>query len=90
VRTLEPAVRQEHSLHPAVRQAGAFEPTAQQARALGLPDEGPWPADTLLVRAKAGQFNAVLTTHHDLGQTPLKLLGSEWGVTPIDCFPFPI
>jgi 4-hydroxythreonine-4-phosphate dehydrogenase len=65
-------------------------PAVERARALGLPAEGPYPADTVFVRAKAGQFDAVLTMYHDQGQIAMKLLGFDRGVTLLGGFPFPI
>jgi 4-hydroxythreonine-4-phosphate dehydrogenase len=52
--------------------------------------EGPFPADTVFVRAKRGDFDAVLTMYHDQGQIAMKLLGFEAGVTLLGGFPFPI
>lgn len=65
-------------------------PAVERARKLGLPAEGPYPADTVFVRAKAGQFDAVLTMYHDQGQIAMKLLGFDRGVTLLGGFPFPI
>jgi 4-hydroxythreonine-4-phosphate dehydrogenase len=67
-----------------------IEPAVQQARAKGLPAEGPYPADTVFVRARKGQFDAVLTMFHDQGQIAMKLMGFERGVTVLGGFPFPI
>ena len=57
--------------------------------------EGPagrraFPADTVFVRAKGGQFDAVLTMYHDQGQIAMKLMGFDRGVTLLGGFPFPI
>ena len=65
-------------------------PAIAQARARGLPAEGPFPADTVFVRAKGGAFDAVLTMYHDQGQIAMKLLGFDRGVTLLGGFPFPI
>ena len=67
-----------------------IEPAVKQARAKGLPAEGPFPADTVFVRAKGGQFDAVLTMYHDQGQIAMKLMGFDRGVTVLGGFPFPI
>ena len=67
-----------------------IEPAVRKARALGLPADGPYPADTVFVRAKRGQFDAVLTMFHDQGQIAMKLLGFDRGVTVLGGFPFPI
>jgi 4-hydroxythreonine-4-phosphate dehydrogenase len=67
-----------------------IEPAVRQAKARGLPADGPYPADTVFVRARAGQFDAVLTMYHDQGQIAMKLLGFDRGVTLLGGFPFPI
>jgi 4-hydroxythreonine-4-phosphate dehydrogenase len=67
-----------------------IEPAVRKAKAKGLPVEGPYPADTVFVRAKGGQFDAVLTMFHDQGQIAMKLMGFDRGVTVLGGFPFPI
>jgi 4-hydroxythreonine-4-phosphate dehydrogenase len=67
-----------------------IEPAVEKAKAKGLPADGPYPADTVFVRAKAGQFDAVLTMFHDQGQIAMKLLGFDRGVTLLGGYPFPI
>jgi 4-hydroxythreonine-4-phosphate dehydrogenase len=67
-----------------------IEPAVGKAKAKGLPVEGPYPADTVFVRAKGGQFDAVLTMYHDQGQIAMKLMGFDRGVTVLGGFPFPI
>ena len=61
---------------------------AGQAEQIGC--DGPYPADTVFVRAKRGDFDAVLTMYHDQGQIAMKLIGFEAGVTLLGGFPFPI
>ena len=39
------------------------------------PAEGPFPADTLFIKARDGEFDAVVTMYHDQGQIAIKLLG---------------
>jgi 4-hydroxythreonine-4-phosphate dehydrogenase len=67
-----------------------IEPAVKKAKTKGLPADGPYPADTVFVRAKGGQFDAVLTMYHDQGQIAMKLLGFDRGVTLLGGFPFPI
>ena len=67
-----------------------IEPAVKKAKAKGLPADGPYPADTVFVRAKAGQFDAVLTMFHDQGQIAMKLLGFDRGVTLLGGYPFAI
>lgn len=50
-------------------------PAVQQARQEGLDVQGPLPVDTLMVRARDGQFDAVVAMYHDQGHIALKLLG---------------
>ncbi len=67
-----------------------IEPAVQKARAKGIVCDGPYPADTIFVRARAGQFDGVLTMFHDQGQIAMKLIGFEAGVTLLGGFPMPI
>ena len=60
------------------------------AKAKGITVEGPFPSDTVFLRAKNGEFDAVLTMYHDQGQIAMKLMGFDRGVTLIGGFPFPI
>jgi 4-hydroxythreonine-4-phosphate dehydrogenase len=65
-------------------------PAVERARAEGISAEGPFPSDTVFLRAKAGQFDAVLTMYHDQGQIAMKLIGFDRGVTMLGGYPFPI
>ncbi|WGD48753.1 4-hydroxythreonine-4-phosphate dehydrogenase PdxA [Bradyrhizobium sp. CB1650] len=56
----------------------------------GIAVEGPFPSDTVFLRAKNGAFDAVLTMYHDQGQIAMKLMGFDRGVTLLGGFPFPI
>jgi 4-hydroxythreonine-4-phosphate dehydrogenase len=56
-------------------------PAVERARARGIDARGPFPSDTLFLKARAGQFDAVLTMYHDQGQIATKLLGFGQGVT---------
>ena len=55
-------------------------PAVEQALAEDISIVGPLPADTLLVRAAAGDFDAVVAMYHDQGHIPLKLLGMHRAV----------
>lgn len=68
----------------------AIGPAVEQARAEGVTTEGPFPADTVFLRAKSGAFDAVLTMYHDQGQIAMKLMGFDRGVTLLGGFDFPI
>jgi 4-hydroxythreonine-4-phosphate dehydrogenase len=55
-------------------------PAVEQARAAGLDVAGPFPTDTLMVRARDGEFDAVVAMYHDQGHIALKLLGMNSAV----------
>lgn len=86
------------ALNPHAGDGGAFgreeieviAPAVARAQAEGLLAEGPYPADTIFVRAKDGAFHAVLSMYHDQGQIAVKLLGFDHGVTLLGGLPFPI
>ena len=42
---------------------------------------GPYPSDTVFLRAQKGDFDAVVTMYHDQGQVAMKLMGFSRGVT---------
>jgi 4-hydroxythreonine-4-phosphate dehydrogenase len=66
-------------------------PAVTAGKALGIACDGPFPPDTVFVRAwKGGQFDAVLTMYHDQGQIAMKLIGFDSGVTMLGGYPFPI
>ena len=65
-------------------------PAVADARSEGIVAEGPFPADTVFVRARGGRFDAVVTMYHDQGQIAMKLMGFDRGVTLLGGFPFPI
>lgn len=67
-----------------------IEPAVKLAKEKGFTVEGPFPSDTVFLRAKNGDFDAVLTMYHDQGQIAMKLMGFDRGVTLIGGFPFPI
>jgi 4-hydroxythreonine-4-phosphate dehydrogenase len=55
-------------------------PAVGAARAAGLDASGPFPTDTLMVRARDGEFDAVVAMYHDQGHIALKLLGMHAAV----------
>jgi len=65
-------------------------PAVEEGKRAGIAAEGPFPADTVFLRAKGGAFDAVLTMYHDQGQIAMKLMGFDRGVTLLGGFPFPI
>jgi 4-hydroxythreonine-4-phosphate dehydrogenase len=66
-----------------------IEPAVRRAKAAGIVCDGPIPADTVFVRARKGEFDAVLTMYHDQGQIAMKLVGFDRAVTLLGGFPVP-
>jgi 4-hydroxythreonine-4-phosphate dehydrogenase len=56
-------------------------PAVETVRAEGMDAVGPYPADTIFVRARRGEFSGIVTMYHDQGQIATKLLGFDRGVT---------
>ncbi len=52
-------------------------PTIAKAVEDGLDVVGPIPGDTIFVKLRAGQYDAVVAMYHDQGHIPVKLLGFE-------------
>ena len=55
-------------------------PAVEQGRDEGLDLAGPLPADTVMVHARDGKFDAVVAMYHDQGHIALKLLGMHRAV----------
>jgi len=55
-------------------------PAIAVARAEGLGAHGPFAPDTVFMRARNGEFDAVIAMYHDQGLIPVKYLGVEKGV----------
>lgn len=51
-----------------------IQPAVDSARSEGIDATGPWPSDTLFVRAKRGEFEGVVVMYHDQGHIAVKLL----------------
>ena len=49
-------------------------PVVDAMRARGVQISGPYPGDTVFVRASRGEFDAVIACYHDQGLIPVKLL----------------
>jgi 4-hydroxythreonine-4-phosphate dehydrogenase len=68
-------------LNPHAGEGGLFgreeldvlEPAVTTLRQEGIDVSGPYPADTLFVRASRGEFDAVVAAYHDQGLIPVKL-----------------
>ena len=65
-------------------------PAVARARANGIDAQGPFPPDTVFVRARDGAFDAVVTMYHDQGQNAIKLMGFGRGATVLGGLPVPI
>jgi 4-hydroxythreonine-4-phosphate dehydrogenase len=55
-------------------------PAVAQARQAGIDASGPHAPDTVFMRARQGEFDAVIALYHDQGLIPVKLLGLADGV----------
>ena len=49
-------------------------PAIASCRARGIDVSGPFPADTIFLRATRGEFDVVVACYHDQGLIPVKLL----------------
>ncbi len=52
-------------------------PAILLAQEIGIDCSGPYPADTLFLRAAQGQFDGVVAMYHDQGMIPVKMLAFE-------------
>jgi 4-hydroxythreonine-4-phosphate dehydrogenase len=65
-------------------------PAIEEAKKLGYDAQGPFPADTIFVRARDQKvFDGVVTMYHDQGQIAMKLMGFWRGVTVHGGLPVP-
>ena len=67
-----------------------IEPAIRSCQNKQMNVSGPWPSDTVFLKAKRGEVDAVVTMYHDQGQIAIKLLGFERGVTVAGGLPLPI
>ncbi len=65
-------------------------PAVESIAAQGYNVTGPWPSDTVFLKAQAGEIDAVVTMYHDQGQIAIKLLGFHRGVTLAGGLPYPV
>jgi len=66
----------------------AIRPAVEAARGEGIDASGPWPGDTVFMRARQGEFDIVVAQYHDQGLIPVKYLGIEQGVNVTVGLPF--
>jgi 4-hydroxythreonine-4-phosphate dehydrogenase len=65
-------------------------PAVAALNASGFSVVGPFSADTIFLRAREGELDAIVTMYHDQGQIALKLMGFSQGVTVQGGLPVPI
>ena len=65
-------------------------PTVEMLQSKQVNVDGPWPSDTVFLKAKAGDVDGIITMYHDQGQIALKLMGFDRGVTVQGGIPFPV
>jgi 4-hydroxythreonine-4-phosphate dehydrogenase len=65
-------------------------PAVEELRASGFAVDGPFPADTIFLKARDGLYQAIVTMYHDQGQIAIKLLGFSKCVTVQGGLPVPI
>ncbi len=63
----------EHGLF-GVEEQTAIRPAIAACRARGIDVDGPFPGDTVFVRARRGDFDVVVACYHDQGLIPVKLV----------------
>ena len=67
-----------------------LEPAIARLATRQMAVDGPWPSDTVFLKAVAKEIDAVVTMYHDQGQIALKLLGFDRGVTVQGGLPGPV
>lgn len=65
-------------------------PAVERAQDKQVNCVGPLPADTLWLKVRDGEYDAVVTMYHDQGQIAIKLLGFDQGVSVLAGLPVPI
>jgi 4-hydroxythreonine-4-phosphate dehydrogenase len=63
-------------------------PAVEEAKEEGIDATGPWPPDTVFMRARRGAFDIVVVQYHDQGHIPVKLMGFDTGVNVTVGLPF--
>jgi 4-hydroxythreonine-4-phosphate dehydrogenase len=54
-------------------EARILRPAVEAAQSTGIVIDGPFPADTIFVRASRGEFDCVIACYHDQGLIPVKM-----------------
>lgn len=68
--------------------ADRIEPAVQRAREEEIDASGPWAPDTVMMRARRGEYDIVVVQYHDQGHIPIKLMGFDTGVNVTVGLPF--
>ena len=70
-------------------EARVMAPARDRLQASGIDVQGPFPADTVFVRALGGEFDAVIAPYHDVGMAAFKTASFGQGVNVTLGLPFP-
>jgi len=74
--------------HIGTEEQEVFPAALSRLRSAGVDIEGPFPGDTLFVRAARGDFDGVIACYHDQGLIPVKLLAFGEAVNVTIGLPF--
>ncbi|MDD5698532.1 MAG: 4-hydroxythreonine-4-phosphate dehydrogenase PdxA [Victivallaceae bacterium] len=66
-----------------------IKPAVEAAKKLGIRVAGPFPADTIFMRARKGEFDGVVFLYHDQGNISVKASSFGQGVLIYSGLPFP-
>lgn len=67
-----------------------IQPAVQRMQERQMNVSGPFPADTLWLKVRDGDYDVVVTMYHDQGQIAIKLLGFDQGVSLLAGLPVPV
>lgn len=67
-----------------------IQPAVKQMQERQMNVSGPFPADTLWLKVRDGEYDVVVTMYHDQGQIAIKLLGFDQGVSLLAGLPIPV
>jgi len=65
-------------------------PAVQRMQQRQMSVAGPFPADTIWLKVRDGDYDVVVTMYHDQGQIAIKLLGFDQGVSMLAGLPVPV
>ncbi len=67
-----------------------IQPAVKRMQERQMAVTGPYPADTLWLKVRDGEYDVVVTMYHDQGQIAIKLLGFDQGVSLLAGLPVPV